>query len=80
VRDHRRDLWIWHIPDLAAAQHLRGWDEHRQAIAQIRRAGSDRLSMKTAIVVKIASTTAIPAASAVRTVEAASRPDRNRTI
>jgi hypothetical protein len=41
---------------------------------------SDRLSMKTAIVTKIARTTAVPASSAVRIVEAASRPDRNRTI
>ena len=50
------------------------------AISGIRSAGSDRLSMKTAIVAKIASTTAMPEISAVRTVEAASRPDRNRTI
>jgi hypothetical protein len=50
------------------------------AISGIRRAGSERLSMKTPIAVKIANTTAIPAASAVRTVEAASRPERNRTI
>ena len=50
------------------------------AISGIRSAGSDRLSMNTAIVAKIASTTAMPEISAVRTVEAASRPDRNRTI
>ena len=49
-------------------------------ISGIRSAGSDRLSMKTAIVAKIASTTAMPEISAVRTVETASRPDRNRTI
>ena len=50
------------------------------AISGIRNAGSDRLSMKTAIVTNIARTTAVPASSAVRIVVAASRPDRNRTI
>ena len=50
------------------------------AISGIRSAGSDRLSMKTAIVAKIARTTAMPASSAVRIVVTASRPDTNRTI
>ena len=48
------------------------------AMSGIRSAGSDKLSMKTAIVTKIASTAAMPVISAVSTVETASCRDRNR--